>query len=63
MSILPTPRKLVVRQEDQNDITFEFWDLEGKGGEMPVPAKVAIVLTRSILLCIEGSLKQIRVNL
>jgi len=55
--------KLVVRQEDQNDITFEFWDFEGKRGEMTVPTKVAIVLARSILLCIEGSLEQIKVNL
>ncbi len=30
---------------------------------MAVPAKVAIVLARSILLCIEGSLEQINVNL
>ena len=55
--------KLVVRQEDEKDVTFEFWDFEGKRGEMTVPAKVAIVLARSILLCIEGSLEQIKVNL
>ena len=55
--------KLVVRQEDQDDVTFEFWDFEGKRGEMTVPSKVAIVLSRSILLCIEGSLEQIKVNL
>jgi len=55
--------KLVVRQEDQDDVTFEFWDFEGKRGEMTVPPKVAIVLARSILLCIEGSLEQIKVNL
>jgi hypothetical protein len=55
--------KLVVRQEDQGDVTFEFWDFEGKRGEMTVPSKVAIVLARSILLCIEGSLEQIKVNL
>ncbi|HEX79276.1 MAG TPA: hypothetical protein G4O19_03875 [Dehalococcoidia bacterium] len=55
--------KLVVRQEDQDNVTFEFWDFEGKRGEMTVPAKVAIVLARSILLCIEGSLEQIKVNL
>ena len=34
--------KLVVRQEDQDDVTFEFWDFEGKRGEMTVPPKVAI---------------------
>jgi len=55
--------RLVVRQENQNDITFEFWDYEGKRGEMTIPAKVAIVLARSILLCIEGSLAEIGVNL
>lgn len=55
--------KLIVRHEDQNDVTFEFWDFEGKRGEMTVPTKVAIVLARSILLCIEGSLEQIKVNL
>jgi hypothetical protein len=55
--------KLVVRQEDQNNVSFEFWDFEGKRGEMTVPPKVAIVLARSILLCIEGSLEQIKVNL
>ena len=55
--------RLVVRQENQNDITFEFWDYEAKRGEMTIPAKVAIVLARSILLCIEGSLAEIGVNL
>jgi len=55
--------RLVVHQENQKDITFEFWDFEGKRGEMTMPAKVAIVLARSILLCIEGSLEQIGVNL
>jgi len=55
--------RLVVRQENQNDITFEFWDFEGKRGEMTIPTKVAIVLGRSILLCIEGSLYQMEVNL
>ena len=34
--------KLVVRQEDQNDITFEFWDFEDKRGEITVLAKVDI---------------------
>lgn len=55
--------RLVVRQEDQKQITFEFWDYEGKRGEMTVPTKVAIVLARSIMLCIEGSLEQIGVNI
>ena len=57
--------KLVVNQDYGGEIrvTFEFWDFEGKRGEMTVPEKVAIVLARSILLCIEGSLEQIKVNL
>ena len=55
--------RLVVRQENQDHITFEFWDYEGKRGEMMIPTKVAIVLARSILLCIEGSLAEIGVNL
>lgn len=54
--------KLIVRQDD-NDVTFEFWDFEGKRGEMTVPTKVATVLARSIVLCVEGSLEQIKVNL
>ena len=55
--------RLVVRQENQNDIVFEFWDYEGKRGEMAITVKVAVVLSRSILLCMEGSLGEIRVNL
>ncbi len=55
--------RLVARHEDQERVTFEFWDYEGKRAEMTVPVKVAIVLARSILLCIEGSLGQIGVNL
>lgn len=55
--------RLVVRQENQENITFEFWDYEGKRGEMTIPKKVAIVLARSIMLCIEGSLAEIGVNL
>jgi len=54
--------RLVVRQENDN-ITFEFWDYEGERGQMTIPKKVAIVLARSIMLCIEGSLEQIGVNL
>jgi hypothetical protein len=55
--------KLVVRQTNSDEIAFEFWDYEGKRGEMTIPTKAAIVLTRSIMLCIEGSLEQIVVNL
>jgi hypothetical protein len=55
--------RLVVRQENQSDITFEFWDFEGKRGEMTVPINVAVILARSILFCIDGSLEQIEVNL
>jgi len=55
--------KLVVRQEDHNEVAFEFWGYEGKRSEMTVPTNVAIVLSRSILLCIEGSLDQIGINL
>ena len=55
--------RLVVRQENENDIKFEFWDYEGKRGEVTIPSKVAIVLARSILLCIEGSLAEVGVNL
>ena len=55
--------QLVVRQENENDIIFEFWDHEEKRGEMTISNKVAVVLSRSILLCIEGSLGEIKVNL
>ena len=55
--------RLVIRQENQNNIAFEFWDYEGKRGEMTIPSKVAVVLSRSILLCLEGSLGEITVNL
>lgn len=55
--------KLVVRQENHDKIAFEFWDYEGKRGEMTVPTNVAVVLSRSILLCIDGSLDQIGINL
>ena len=55
--------KLVVRQVDRDKIAFEFWDYEGKRGEMTIPTKVATVLSRSIMLCIEGSLDHIGINL
>ena len=55
--------KLVVRQEDYDKIAFEFWDYEGKRGEMTVPTNVAVVLARSIQLCIDGSLDQIGISL
>ena len=55
--------RLTLRQENHSTITFEFWDYEGKRGETTVPANTAIVLARSILLCMEGSLGEITVNL
>ena len=60
---LADAEKLVVRKENKDYIAFEFWDYEGKRGEMMVANKVAIVLARSVLLCIEGSLGEITVNL
>jgi hypothetical protein len=55
--------KLVVRRDDGDDVTFEFWDYEGKRGEMMMPTRVATVLARSIMLCVEGSLDHIGINL
>jgi len=55
--------KLIVRQENHSQLTFEFWDYEGKRGEMTVPTNVAVVLARSIQLCIDGNLDQIGINL
>jgi hypothetical protein len=55
--------KLVVRHENNDRLAFEFWDYEGKRGEMTVPTNVAVVLARSILLCVDGSLAQIGINL
>jgi len=55
--------KLVVRHADENEITFEFWVYEGKRGEMTMPTKTAIVLCRSIMLCVEGSLDHIGVDI
>ena len=55
--------KLVVRQENQDKVAFEFWDYEGKRGEMTVPTNIAVVLARSIQLCIDGKLDQIGINL
>jgi len=55
--------KLVVHQVDRDEIAFEFWDYEGKRGEMTMSAKVASVLSRSIMLCVEGSLDRIGIDL
>jgi hypothetical protein len=55
--------KLVVRQESHDKIAFEFWDYEVKRGEMTLPTNIAVVLARSIQLCIDGKLDQIGVNL
>jgi len=55
--------KLVVRHEEENGIAFEFWDYEGKRGEMTMPTKTAMVLCRSIMLCVEGSLDHIGIDL
>ena len=55
--------KLVVRQENHDKIAFEFWDYEGKRGGMTVSTNVAIVLARSIQLCIDGQLDQIGINI
>jgi len=55
--------KLVVHQVDRDEIAFEFWDYEGKRGEMTMSAKVASVLSRSIMLCVEGSLDHIGIDL
>lgn len=55
--------KLVVRQDNHDNLAFEFWDCEVKRGEMTMPTNVAVVLARSILLCMDGSLDQIGINL
>ncbi|MFH1662930.1 MAG: hypothetical protein ABH934_03320 [Chloroflexota bacterium] len=55
--------RLVVRQENHKELAFEFWDYEGRRGEMTIPTNVAVVLARSILLCIDGALDQIGINL
>jgi hypothetical protein len=55
--------KLVVRSTDENIITFEFWDYEGKRSEVSMPAKTAMVLCRAIMLCDEGSLDHIGIDL
>ena len=55
--------KLVVRQNNHTELAFEFWDYEGKRSEMTVPTNVAVVLARSILLCIDGELDQIGINI
>ncbi|MDD4924474.1 MAG: hypothetical protein PHF74_06540 [Dehalococcoidales bacterium] len=55
--------KLVVRHADENEIIFEFWDYEGKRSEMIMPTKTAMVLCRAIMLCEEGSLDHIGIDL
>ena len=55
--------KLVVRSTDENGIAFEFWDYEGKRSEVSMPAKTAMVLCRAVLLCEEGSLDHIGIDI
>jgi hypothetical protein len=55
--------KLVVRSTEENEITFEFWDYEGKRSEMTMPAKTAMVLCRAIMLCDEVSLDHIGIEI
>ena len=46
---------------DEN-VSIGFWDYEGKRSEILMPKKMAGVLARSILLCVEGSLSEIGIN-
>ena len=55
--------KLVVRYTDEKEIVFELWDYEGKRCEMAMPTKTAMVLCRAIMLCEEGSLDHIGIDL
>jgi hypothetical protein len=55
--------KLVVRSTDENGIAFEFWDYEGKRSEVSMPAKTAMVLCRAVMLCEEGSLDHIGIDI
>jgi hypothetical protein len=55
--------KLIVRSTGDNEIAFEFWDYEGKRSEVSMPAKTAMVLCRAIMLCDEGSLDHIGIDL
>ena len=55
--------KLVVRHTDEKQIIFELWDYEGKRSEMAMPTKTAMVLCRAIMLCEEGSLDHIGIDL
>ncbi|MDD4874586.1 MAG: hypothetical protein PHE15_06415 [Dehalococcoidales bacterium] len=55
--------KLVVNHAGNNEIIFEFWDYEGKRGEMTMPTRVATILSRSIMLCVEGPLDHIAIDL
>jgi hypothetical protein len=54
--------KLVVRNDEDN-ITLELWDYEGKRAELTLTSKTAVVLARSVELCLAGSLGEITVNL
>ena len=54
---------LVVRSTDDNGITFEFWDYESKRSEVTMPAKTAMVLCRAVMLCDEGSLDHIGIDI
>jgi hypothetical protein len=53
---------LVIRCNDHDKVAFEFWDYEGKRGEMTIPTNIAIGLTRSFHLCIDDSLDQIGIS-
>jgi hypothetical protein len=55
--------KLVVRSTDEKEITLEFWDYESKRSEVTMPAKTAMVLCRAIMLCEEGSLDHIGIDI
>jgi hypothetical protein len=55
--------KLVVRHTDEKEIVFELWDYEGKRTEMALSTKTAMVLCRAIMLCEEGSLDHIGIDL
>ena len=54
--------RLVVSQENTENVSIGFWDYEGKRSEILMPKKMAGVLARSILLCVEGSLSEIGIN-
>jgi hypothetical protein len=56
-------KKLVIRCNDRDKVAFKFWDYKGKRCEMTALTNVAIVLARSIKLCIDGSLDQVGIRL